>query len=139
VQAPSYEAVCSGTTGHAEVVKITYDKRVIGYRDLMRAFFVVHDPTTKDRQGNDQGTQYRSIILTATPEQAKVARAVMAEVAPSFGKPLTTQVEPLHAFWPAEAYHQDYFAKNPDQPYCAFVVAPKVEKLRHAFMDRLKR
>lgn len=139
VAKPSYEAVCGGGTGHAEVVKITYDKRVIGYRDLMKAFFVVHDPTTKDRQGNDSGTQYRSIVLTATPEQAKVAREVMAQVAPSFGKPLTTQVEPLTTFWAAEDYHQDYFAKHPDQPYCAFVVAPKVEKLRHAFVDRLKR
>jgi peptide-methionine (S)-S-oxide reductase len=139
VAKPSYEAVCGGKTGHAEVVQITFDKRQIGYGDLMRAFFVVHDPTTKDRQGNDVGSQYRSIILTTNPGQEKVAKAVMAELAPKFGKPLTTQVEALTTFWPAEAYHQDYFAKHPDQPYCAFVVAPKVEKLRHAFVDKLKR
>ena len=136
---PTYEQVCGGRTGHAEVVRITYDPRAIAYKDLLRAFFLIHDPTTKDRQGNDVGSQYRSIVLTTTPEQAKAAKAVIAELQPALGKPITTQVQPLATFWPAEAYHQDYFAKHPDQPYCAYVVAPKVEKLRHAFVDRLKK
>lgn len=136
---PSYEQVCGGRTGHAEVVRIAYDPKAIGYRDLLRAFFLVHDPTTKDRQGNDVGSQYRSIVLTTSAAQAQAAQAVIKELAPQLGKPITTEVRPLDRFWPAEAYHQDYFAKHPDQPYCAFVVAPKVEKLRHAFYDRLKK
>lgn len=137
--APTYEQVCGGRTGHAEVVRITYDPRQIGYRDLLRAFFLIHDPTTKDRQGNDVGSQYRSIVLTHSPAQAEVAQAVIKELAPQLGKPITTEVRPLERFWRAEAYHQDYFAKHPDQPYCALVVAPKVEKLRHIFVDRLKK
>ncbi len=136
---PTYEQVCGGRTGHAEVVRISYNPREIAYRDLLRAFFLIHDPTTKDRQGNDVGSQYRSIVLTHTPAQAEVARAVIKELAPQLGKPITTEVRALDRFWRAEAHHQDYFARHPDQPYCAFVVAPKVEKLRHAFVDRLKR
>jgi peptide-methionine (S)-S-oxide reductase len=136
---PTYEEVCAGGTGHAEVVRVTFDPTTIAYRDLLRAFFVVHDPTTKDRQGNDVGAQYRSIVLTHSEAQAATAKAVMAELAPSFGRPLTTEVVPAGAYWRAEEYHQDYFAKHPDQPYCAFVVAPKVEKLRHAFVDKLKK
>lgn len=138
---PSYEAVCSGNTGHAEVVKIAYDPAVISYRDLLRAFFVIHDPTTKNRQGPDVGSQYRSIILTASPAQAQEARAILGELvrAKAYDKPIVTEIVPPGTFYLAEAYHQDYFAKHPDQPYCVAYVAPKVEKLRQRFVDRLKR
>lgn len=138
---PTYEQVCGKKTGHAEVVKVPYDPKVISYKQLLKAFFVVHDPTTKDRQGGDVGNQYRSVIFTQNAAQAKAAREVIAELqkAHAFAKPIVTEVQPLTHFYMAEEYHQNYFAKNPNQPYCAFVVAPKVEKLRHAFFDRLKR
>lgn len=141
VPAPSYEQVCSGKTGHAEVVRVTFDPAVLSYGDLLRLFFTAHDPTTRDRQDHDEGAQYRSIILTASAEQARVARQVIRELdaAHLFRRPIVTEVKPLVAFYRAEEYHQDYFARNPDKPYCALVVAPKVEKFRKRYLDRLKR
>ncbi len=137
---PSYEAVCSGTTGHAEVVQVTFDPTVIGFRDLLDVFFTIHDPTTLNRQGNDVGTQYRSAIFTHSPEQAAVAREVIADLAArgAWDDPIVTEVVPLDHFWPAEPYHHDYFRRNPNQPYCMFVVAPKVAKLRKEHMNRLR-
>jgi peptide-methionine (S)-S-oxide reductase len=137
---PSYEAVCSGTTGHAEVVQVTFDPTVIGFRDLLDVFFTIHDPTTLNRQGNDVGTQYRSAIFTHSPEQAAVAREVIADLTArgAWDDPIVTEVVPLDHFWPAEPYHHDYFRRNPNQPYCMFVVAPKVAKLRKEHMNRLR-
>jgi peptide-methionine (S)-S-oxide reductase len=141
VPAPTYEAVCAGTTGHAEVVRVVYDPKAIGYDALLKAFFVIHDPTTVDRQGHDVGSQYRSVILTRTPAQAQAARALIAKLTAekAFAQAIVTQVKPLKTFYPAEDYHQDYFARHPEKPYCAAVVAPKVKKLREVFYDRLKR
>lgn len=138
---PSYEAVCSGRTGHAEVTQITYDPQVISFKELLEVFFTIHDPTTPDRQGYDVGTQYRSIILTHNREQEAVAREVIArlEAAGLWSAPIVTEIEPLTTFYPAENYHQDYFANNPDQPYCRAVVAPKVAKARKEFLTKLKR
>jgi peptide-methionine (S)-S-oxide reductase len=137
---PTYEAVCSGTTGHAEVVQVTFDPAVIGFRDLLDVFFTIHDPTTLNRQGNDVGTQYRSAIFTHSPEQAAVAHEVIADLTArgAWDDPIVTEVVPLDHFWPAEAYHHDYFRRNPNQPYCMFVVAPKVAKLRKDHMNRLR-
>lgn len=137
---PSYEAVCHGTTGHAEVVDVAFDPREISYRDLLGVFFAMHDPTTRDRQGADVGTQYRSVILTRSGEQAAIAQEVIQELegAQVFDDPIVTEVTPLDTFYPAEAYHQQYFARNPEAPYCRVVVAPKVAKLRQAYMERLK-
>lgn len=131
---PSYEEVCSGETGHAEVVQVTFDPKQLSYADLLEVFFSIHDPTTLNRQGNDVGTQYRSAIFFHSPDQESAARAAIRAKASEFASPIVTQIEPATAFWPAEAYHQDYFARNPYQPYCAFVVAPKVKKFltRHA-------
>ncbi|MBS0560251.1 MAG: peptide-methionine (S)-S-oxide reductase MsrA [Proteobacteria bacterium] len=138
---PTYKAVCSGRTGHAEVVQVTFDPEVASYADILRVFFTIHDPTTKDRQGNDVGTQYRSIILTHDDAQAATAKAVMQEIAEAkiYDAKLVTEIEPLTAFYPAEPEHHDYFARNPYTGYCQFVVAPKVAKFRKAFSDRLKR
>jgi peptide-methionine (S)-S-oxide reductase len=138
---PTYQAVCSGTTGHAEVVQVKFDPAQISYADLLRVFFTIHDPTTLNRQGNDVGTQYRSIILTHTDAQKADAAAVVKEMvdAKIWGGPLVTQVEPLSAFYPAEEEHHDYFARNPWSGYCQVVVAPKVTKVRKQFADRLKR
>lgn len=135
VPQPSYEAVCSGQTGHAEVVKLTFDPTVIGLRQLLHIFFAIHDPTTPNRQGHDVGTQYRSGIYCTTPEQERVARHVIAELQAEevFGAPIVTEVQPLHHYWPAEDYHQDFFARNPTQGYCLAVAAPKVAKLRQVF------
>ncbi len=140
VGAPSYRQVCNGDTGHAEVVKIGFDPRIIDYRTLLEAFFAIHDPTTKDRQGNDVGPQYRSVIFTHSPEQERTARALIAELTDRcvWPAPIVTEVLPAPVFWPAEDYHQDYLANNPAQPYCVAVVAPKVVKLRTAFKHRLK-
>ncbi|QXM23387.1 peptide-methionine (S)-S-oxide reductase MsrA [Elioraea tepida] len=137
---PTYELVCGKRTGHAEVVQIAFDPAVIDYADLLRVFFSVHDPTTKDAQGADVGPQYRSIILTHDEEQARTARAVMAEVEASrlWPAPLTTEVVPLTTFWPAEPEHQRYFERNPWAGYCRVVIAPKVAKFRKAFAARLK-
>jgi peptide-methionine (S)-S-oxide reductase len=138
---PSYEEVCGKRTGHAEVVQITFDPAEISFADLLRVFFTIHDPTTKDRQGADVGPQYRSIILAHSDEQARVAAEVMAEVAASgmWRDPLVTEVQPLERFWPGEDEHQDYFARAPWSGYCRVVVAPKVAKFRKTFTDRLKR
>jgi peptide-methionine (S)-S-oxide reductase len=135
---PSYEAVCSGTTGHVEVVRLEYDPAIVSYRDLLEIFFTIHDPTTPDRQGNDVGKQYRSAIFTTSDEQAEVARQVCAEMAAVWDAPIVTQIGPASAWYKAEEYHQDYFSKHPDQGYCAFVVAPKVMQFRQIFAQRAK-
>jgi peptide-methionine (S)-S-oxide reductase len=138
---PSYKAVCTGTTGHAEVVQVKFDPAELDYADLLRVFFSIHDPTTKDRQGNDVGTQYRSIILTHSDAQAATAKAVIQEItdAKIWSGKLVTQVEPLTTFYEAEPEHHDYFAQNPWSGYCQVVVAPKVAKFRKHFADRVKR
>ena len=138
---PSYEAVCTDTTGHAEAVQITFDPQTIPLVDLMRIFFSVHDPTTLNRQGADSGTQYRSAIFYHSPEQEKAARQVIAEVneAEIWRHPIVTEVKPAGPFYRAEEYHQDYFRKNPTAGYCRVVVAPKVAKFRKQFADRLKK
>lgn len=137
---PSYEQVCSGATGHAEAIQVTFDPSVISYRDLVTLFFAFHDPTTRDRQGPDVGAQYRSAIFTASDEEARVAREVIAELEREqvFGRPIVTEVVPLTAFYPGEAYHQQYFRRNPDKAYCRAVIEPKVAKLRSRFGERLK-
>jgi peptide-methionine (S)-S-oxide reductase len=138
---PNYEQVCSGTTGHAEVVRITFDPKVVSFRDLLNVFFTIHDPTTRDRQGNDIGSQYRSVIFAQTPEQQADAQAVIADLGARklWGDPIVTTVEDASPFYPAEGYHQDYYTRNTAQPYCQAVVAPKVAKFRKAFSDRLRR
>ena len=138
---PTYEEVCGKRTGHAEVVQITFDPAEISYADLLRVFFTIHDPTTKDRQGADIGPQYRSVILTHSADQARVAAEIMAEVTANgiWGAPLVTEVQPLERFWPGEAEHQDYFARAPWSGYCRVVIAPKVAKFRKSYADRLKR
>jgi peptide-methionine (S)-S-oxide reductase len=138
---PSYQLVCTGTTGHAEVVQISYDPQVVSFKDLLDVFFTVHDPTTLNRQGNDVGTQYRSAIFYHTPEQKAVAEQTIAELGKLgvWGKPIVTEITPLDQFYVAEDYHQEYFANNPMQPYCQVVVAPKVAKFRKLYIDRLKK
>jgi peptide-methionine (S)-S-oxide reductase len=137
---PTYEQVTSGATGHAEVVRVRFDPSVIPYREILRVFFAMHDPTTRDRQGADVGPQYRSIILTHSAPQKETAQAVIRELeaADTFGAPIVTEIKDSGAFYPAEAYHQDYFANNPQQGYCRIVISPKVAKLRSAFTSRLK-
>lgn len=137
---PSYTAVCTGVTGHAEAVQITFDPERIGYRDLLEIFFAFHDPTTQDRQGPDQGSQYRSAIFTHDAEQERIAREVIAALTAErvFPAPIVTEVTPLDTFYPAEAYHQSYYERNPDQPYCRAMIGPKVAKLRAKLADRLK-
>jgi peptide-methionine (S)-S-oxide reductase len=140
VENPTYSQVCTGTTGHAEVARITFEPEVLSFRELLEVFFASHDPTTPDRQGNDRGPQYRSIILYESDEQRETAEAVIAELesAGVFGAPVVTQVEPLETFYPAEDYHHEYYRTNPNQPYCRVVIDPKVAKLRAKFADRLK-
>lgn len=135
---PTYEQVCSGTTGHAEVVRIEFDPARISYHDLLEVFFTIHDPTTPNRQGNDAGTQNRSVIFTRSPEQEATARRVIAEMANVWDAPIVTDVVPEAQWYRAEDYHQNYFAQHPLQGYCAFVVAPKVAKFRKTFSNRLK-
>lgn len=137
---PSYEQVCTGRTGHAEVVKVVFDPAQISLREILEIFFVVHDPTTLNRQGNDVGTQYRSGIYTVGPAQQQVAEEVIREIGDSqtYSSPIVTEVEPLANYSAAEAYHQDYFLNNPNQGYCAFVVGPKVEKFQKTFAARVK-
>jgi peptide-methionine (S)-S-oxide reductase len=137
---PSYEAVCSGATGHAEVIRIGFDPAVLSFRDLLRVFFSIHDPTTRDRQGNDVGTQYRSVIFCQTPEQKSDAEAVIAELTREkiWPAPIVTEIAGAVSFYPAENYHQEYFERNGRQPYCQVVVAPKVAKFRKQYFDRLK-
>ena len=136
---PDYYAVCSGTTGHAEAVRITFDPAVISYRDLLEIFFAFHDPTTLNRQGPDVGTQYRSAIFTHSAEQEEVARQVIADLtrAGTFDRPIVTQVVPAGDFWAAEASHQQYYQRNQRQPYCQAMIAPKVAKLRQKYAERL--
>jgi peptide-methionine (S)-S-oxide reductase len=138
---PTYEQVCSGRTGHAEVVQVTFDPAEISFRDILDVFFTIHDPTTLNRQGNDVGTQYRSAIFSTSPEQERVAREAIAqlETDKTWRNPIVTEVTPLDRFYPAEGYHQDYFARNPYQPYCQIVIAPKVAKAREKYLARLKR
>ncbi len=137
---PSYEAVCTGATGHAEVVRVTFDPDVLPFRDLLHVFFAIHDPTTKDRQGNDVGTQYRSVIFAQTPEQKATAQEVVRALTAErlFDEPIVTEIAGAVPYYSAERYHQDYFTNNPNQPYCMFVVSPKVAKFRKKFAERLK-
>lgn len=137
---PSYERVCAGATGHAEVIQVTFDPAVIAYRDLLTLFFAFHDPTTMNRQGPDSGTQYRSIILTHDPTQDGDARSVIAllESDRTFDASIVTQVEALTDFWPAEAHHQGYYRRNPDRGYCAAMITPKVTKLRARYRELLR-
>lgn len=138
---PSYEEVCSGRTGHAEVVRLTFDPVVLSFADLLRVFFTIHDPTTRDRQGNDVGTQYRSVIFCADATQETTAREVVAELVSKrlWDDPVVTSIESSRPFYPAEGYHHGYFERNPNAPYCAYVVAPKVAKFRKAFAARVRR
>ena len=138
---PTYYQVCSGETGHAEVVNIVFDPDVVSFKEILQVFFTIHDPTTLNRQGADVGTQYRSAIFCHTPAQKVVAEAVIAEInaAKIWSNPIVTEVTPLDKFYVAEDYHQEYFARNPYQPYCMAVVAPKVSKFRKHFLDLLKK
>src|SRR5262249_23525685 len=137
---PSYEQVCSGATGHAEVVQVTFDPSIISYEDILKVFFSIHDPTTLNRQGNDVGTQYRSAIFYHDEEQKRIAEKTIKSLVAEglWDKPVVTQVVPLEAFYMAEDYHQEYFKKNPYQPYCNVVVAPKVAKFRKQHFEMLK-
>ena len=138
---PTYEQVCTGTTGHAEVVQVTFDPQVISLNDILHIFFTVHDPTTINRQGPDVGTQYRSAIFYRSDEQKKVADEVMRDVEASriWNAPLVTKLEPFKAFYKAEDYHQSYYANNSNQPYCRVIIAPKVAKFREKYRARLKK
>jgi peptide-methionine (S)-S-oxide reductase len=137
---PTYKAVCSGTTGHAEMIQVTFDPAVIAYRELLEVFFVVHDPTTLNRQGNDVGTQYRSVVFYHSPEQKQTAEAVIRELTEQgvWPRPVVTEVAPAPTFWKAEDYHQGYYRNNPAQPYCQLVVSEKAAKARKAFASKLK-
>jgi peptide-methionine (S)-S-oxide reductase len=137
---PSYEQVCTGSTGYNEVVKLVYDPQHISTRQILEIFFVVHDPTTLNRQGNDSGTQYRSGIYYTSPEQKQVAEEMVRQLTHdnAFGKPVVTEVQPMTNYWPAEEYHQDFFEKNPNQGYCVAVAGPKVAKFRKTFTDLVK-
>jgi peptide-methionine (S)-S-oxide reductase len=141
VKNPSYKEVCNGTTGHAEVIQIVYDNSKLNYADVLQAFFASHDPTQLNRQGNDVGTQYRSVIYYHNEEQKKIAEEIKKELNDSgaYDAPVVTEISPFTVFYKAEDYHQDYFNANGDQPYCQFVVAPKVEKFRKVFKDKLKK
>ncbi|MBT3389641.1 MAG: peptide-methionine (S)-S-oxide reductase MsrA [Chloroflexi bacterium] len=136
----SYEEVCSGSTGHAEVVQIAFDPQMIGFDDLLRVFFTVHDPTTPNRQGADVGTQYRSAVFYHSEAQREITEQVMAEIEAQkiWPAPLVTELTPFDEFFPAEAYHQDYYARNPNQGYCRVVIAPKVAKFRKLYAEQLK-
>ena len=138
---PTYREVCDETTGHAEVVQVRFDPAELSYDDLLRVFFTVHDPTTLNRQGNDIGSSYRSAIFFHSPEQKEAAERVMKEISDAkiYDDPIVTEITAFDKFWPAEGYHQEYFANNPNQPYCAAVVAPKVAKFRKMYADRLKK
>lgn len=138
VKAPSYEQVSSGTTGHAEVVQITFDPTIISYEALLKIFWLIHDPTSLNRQGNDAGTQYRSVVFYYDANQKEKVDASIKEFSSKFTKPIVTEVKPLETFYKAEAYHQDYFKNNPNQGYCMFVVSPKVEHFKHEYQDLVK-
>lgn len=141
VSQPTYEQVCEGTTGHAEVVKVEFDTDRISYRDILQIFFAIHDPTTLNRQGNDVGTQYRSVIFTHDEQQRSVAQALIDDLERQrvYDDPIVTEVAPVPEYWPAEAYHQTYYARNPYQGYCMMVVGPKVAKFRQQFAQLLVR
>ncbi|MBF4517548.1 peptide-methionine (S)-S-oxide reductase MsrA [Flavobacterium sp. ANB] len=138
---PTYEEVCTGKTGHAEVVQITYDKTVTDINEIFQVFFTVHDPTTLNRQGADVGTQYRSVIFYKNEEQKKAAQSIIAELnkAKVYDSPIVTKVEPFTKFYEAEDYHQDYYANNKSQPYCKMVIQPKIEKFEKVFKSKLKK
>jgi peptide-methionine (S)-S-oxide reductase len=140
VENPGYRQVCSGATGHVEVVRVTFDPQELSFRDLLEVFFAIHDPTTVDRQGNDVGTQYRSVIFYTSEEQRRTAEQVIAELNASrqWPNPIVTSVEPAQKFFMAEDYHQEYYANNSNQPYCQFVVAPKVKKFQEKFAEKVK-
>ena len=137
---PGYQMVCTGATGHAEVLQISFDPTIISYREVLEVFFSFHDPTTLNRQGADYGTQYRSIILTHTPQQEQIAQQVVADLtqAKVWEAPIVTQIVPLEHFYPAEEYHQHYFEKNPYAGYCQVVIQPKLQKFKHQYAARLK-
>ena len=138
---PSYEAVCTGETGHAESVQITFDPSMVSYRELLEVFFTIHDPTSLNRQGADVGTQYRSAIFYHSPEQKATAEQVIHQLTDQqvWPRPIVTEVTPFKVFYPAEAYHQEYFKHNPYQGYCIAVIAPKVAKFRHTYLEKLKK
>lgn len=137
---PSYEAVCSGTTGHAEVVQLTFDPSRVSYREILEVFFAIHDPTTPDAQGNDYGPQYRSAIFTHDAEQERLAKSLVTELTAEkvFNAPIVTEIKPLDRFYAAEPYHQDYYRQHRMQPYCAFVISPKLAKFRKRFSEKAK-
>jgi peptide-methionine (S)-S-oxide reductase len=138
---PSYERVCTGDTGHAEAVQVTFDPQIASYRQLLEVFFTIHDPTSLNRQGADVGTQYRSVIFYHNAEQKAIAEQVMSELEAQklWKKPIVTELVPFESFYPAEEYHQEYFKRNPYQGYCMVVIAPKVAKFRHKYMESLKK
>ena len=135
---PSYEQVSNGATGHAEVVQVTFDPSIISYEALLKIFWLIHDPTTLNRQGNDVGTQYRSVIFYHDEKQKEQAEASLKVFSSKFTKPIVTEIKPLETFYKAEAYHQDYFKNNPAQGYCVFVVSPKVQHFKHEYKDLVK-
>jgi len=137
VEDPSYEAVCSGDTGHAECVQIEYDPDVLDYEDILTVFFATHNPTTKDRQGPDIGSQYRSVVFYHDDTQRETAEAFVADLADQYSDPIVTEIEPLETFYPAEDYHQDYYERNPEQGYCAVNIDPKLKKLNEEFRELL--
>lgn len=139
-QNPSYRSICAGRSGYAEVVQVVYDPAEISYRELLELFFVIHDPTSLNRQGNDVGTQYRSVIFHHSPEQREIAESLLVDLDAQglWPAPIVTDVLPAPHFYPAEEYHQHYFSRNPDQPYCQLVVAPKLAKVRQRFATRIK-
>lgn len=140
IKNPNYKQICTGTTGHAEVVQVTFDSDVVSFREILQVFFTIHDPTTLNRQGADVGTQYRSAIFYHTPEQQEIAEEVITEIEAEkiWDNPIVTEVTALDVFYPAEDYHQEYYENNPNQGYCMVVIAPKVTKFRQKFMNKLK-
>jgi peptide-methionine (S)-S-oxide reductase len=140
VKNPTYKAVCTGLTGHAEVVQVTYDPSRVTYREILEVFFAIHDPTTKDQQGNDHGPQYRSIILTHDDAQKGTADDIVAELTAenAYAAPIVTEIVPLQEFYPAEPYHQNYYRQNRLQPYCSFVISPKLAKFRKKFAEKIR-
>ena len=138
VDHPSYQDVCTGTTGHVEVVQVSFDPQVTSYREILEVYFAIHDPTSFDRQGNDAGTQYRSVIFYHSDAQRATAQEMMRELASDFDRPIVTELRAAETFYPAEDYHQDYFRNHPNQPYCSFVVSPKVKKFRQKFKEKLR-
>jgi peptide-methionine (S)-S-oxide reductase len=138
VSNPSYKEICTGTTGHAEVIQVVFDPAVTSYKEILEIFFTVHDPTTLNRQGNDVGTQYRSVIFYHSDEQKAIAEEVKKSAAEIWDDPIVTEISALTKFYPAEDYHQNYYKNNPYQPYCAYVISPKVKKFRDKYRDKLK-